>query len=77
MPAMRHARWALGVALFAMTTALQAPAIRQAPRTLRRATLDSTVLSCGASRPKTALSNTEISEFVDTSDEWISQRTGI
>ena len=80
MPAMRRARrWTVAAALLLITstTGLQAPAMRQAPRTLRHATLDSTVLSCGASRPKTALSNDEISEFVDTSDEWISQRTGI
>ena len=77
MPAMRRARWILGALLLQLTTGLRAPAPRTAPRTLHHATLDSTVLSCGASRPKTALSNVEISEFVDTSDEWISQRTGI
>ena len=72
---MRRARWIL--ALLQLAAALRAPVSTKAPRTLQHATLDSTVLSCGASRPKTALSNVEISEFVDTSDEWISQRTGI
>jgi len=35
------------------------------------------VLSCGAYLPARIMSNDDISELVDTSDEWIRQRTGI
>jgi len=35
------------------------------------------VLGCGSYLPTRVLSNTELSRMVDTSDEWITQRTGI
>lgn len=35
------------------------------------------IIGAGAALPKFALSNDQISTFVDTSDEWISTRTGI
>jgi 3-oxoacyl-[acyl-carrier-protein] synthase-3 len=37
----------------------------------------SVVLGCGAYLPSRVLSNTDLSRMVDTSDEWIMQRTGI
>jgi 3-oxoacyl-[acyl-carrier-protein] synthase-3 len=37
----------------------------------------SVVLGCGSYLPGRVLSNTELSRMVDTSDEWITQRTGI
>jgi len=74
---MQLARCLTTLAVASVATALQAPTKNAAKLTARPATLDARVLSCGASRPKTALSNEEISEFVDTSDEWIAQRTGI
>ena len=39
--------------------------------------LRSVVLGCGAYLPKRALSNDDLARMVDTSDEWIVQRTGI
>src|SRR5437762_7851739 len=39
--------------------------------------LRSVVLGCGSYLPTRVLSNTELSRMVDTSDEWIRQRTGI
>ncbi len=36
-----------------------------------------TFTGCGAAAPKTIVSNDELSQVVDTSDEWISSRTGI
>src|SRR5438093_8662629 len=39
--------------------------------------LRSVVLGCGSYLPTRVLSNTELSRMVDTSDEWITQRTGI
>lgn len=35
------------------------------------------IISTGAYLPKNAVSNTKLAETVDTSDEWIQQRTGI
>ena len=35
------------------------------------------ILGCGAYLPARVMSNKAISEIVDTSDEWIQQRTGI
>lgn len=35
------------------------------------------IIGTGSSLPKTMLSNQQLSELVDTSDEWISSRTGI
>jgi len=35
------------------------------------------ILGCGAYLPARVVSNKDLSEFVDTSDEWIRQRTGI
>ena len=35
------------------------------------------VLGTGSALPERAVTNDELSEFLDTSDEWISQRTGI
>jgi len=35
------------------------------------------ILGTGSSLPSRAVSNEELSEFLDTSDEWISQRVGI
>jgi 3-oxoacyl-[acyl-carrier-protein] synthase-3 len=35
------------------------------------------VLGCGSYLPKRVLTNTELAQTVDTSDEWIVQRTGI
>src|SRR5438128_7962284 len=37
----------------------------------------SVVLGCGSYLPGRVLSNDELSRMVDTSDEWITQRTGI
>jgi len=37
----------------------------------------SRVLGCGAYLPDRVVSNKDLCEFVDTSDEWIQQRTGI
>ena len=37
----------------------------------------SVVLGCGSYLPSRVLSNFELSKMVDTSDEWIRQRTGI
>src|SRR5438105_5272274 len=39
--------------------------------------LRSVVLGCGSYLPTRVLSNTELSRMVDTTDEWITQRTGI
>jgi 3-oxoacyl-[acyl-carrier-protein] synthase III len=39
--------------------------------------LRSVVLGCGSYLPQRVLSNPELSRMVDTSDEWITQRTGI
>jgi 3-oxoacyl-[acyl-carrier-protein] synthase-3 len=39
--------------------------------------LRSVVLGCGSYLPSRVLSNAELSRMVDTSDEWIAQRTGI
>jgi 3-oxoacyl-[acyl-carrier-protein] synthase III len=40
-------------------------------------TLRSVVLGCGSYLPSRVLTNAELSRMVDTSDEWIMQRTGI
>jgi 3-oxoacyl-[acyl-carrier-protein] synthase-3 len=37
----------------------------------------SRIIGCGAYLPETILTNAEISQRVDTSDEWIQERTGI
>ena len=37
----------------------------------------SVVLGCGSYLPARCLSNEDLSRMVDTSDEWIVQRTGI
>jgi len=39
--------------------------------------LRSVVLGCGSYLPSRVLSNADLSRMVDTSDEWIMQRTGI
>jgi 3-oxoacyl-[acyl-carrier-protein] synthase-3 len=39
--------------------------------------LRSVVLGCGSYLPSRVLTNSELSRMVDTSDEWITQRTGI
>ena len=39
--------------------------------------LRSVVLGCGSYLPKRVLCNAELARTVDTSDEWIVQRTGI
>lgn len=39
--------------------------------------LRSVVLGCGSYLPSRVLSNAELSKMVDTSDDWITQRTGI
>ena len=39
--------------------------------------LRSVVLGCGAYLPKRVVSNDDLARMVDTSDEWIVQRTGI
>ncbi len=39
--------------------------------------LRSVVLGCGSYLPSRVLANAELSRMVDTSDEWITQRTGI
>src|SRR5207237_3850630 len=39
--------------------------------------LRSVVLGCGSYLPSRVLSNAELSRMVDTSDDWIAQRTGI
>jgi 3-oxoacyl-[acyl-carrier-protein] synthase-3 len=40
-------------------------------------TLRSVVLGCGSYLPRRVLPNSELSRMVDTTDEWITQRTGI
>ncbi len=35
------------------------------------------ITGCGAAAPRRSVSNAELSQFVDTSDEWIASRTGI
>ena len=35
------------------------------------------ILSCGAYLPKKILTNDDLSQIVDTSDQWIFDRTGI
>ena len=40
-------------------------------------TTRSVVIGCGCYLPSRVLSNAELSRMVDTSDEWIRQRTGI
>jgi len=40
-------------------------------------TTRSVVLGCGSYLPSRTLTNSELSRMVDTSDEWITQRTGI
>lgn len=35
------------------------------------------ISSCGAYLPERIMTNTDLAEFVDTSDDWIQQRTGI
>ena len=37
----------------------------------------SVIIGCGGSLPGRIMSNDELSKFVDTSDEWIRERTGI
>ena len=37
----------------------------------------STVTGCGSFLPEKILTNDDLSKMVDTSDEWIVQRTGI
>lgn len=37
----------------------------------------SVVLGCGSAKPRTVVTNEELAKKVDTSDEWIRQRTGI
>src|SRR5262245_65963937 len=39
--------------------------------------LRSVVLGCGSYLPSRVLTNAELSRMVDTSDDWITQRTGI
>ena len=39
--------------------------------------IKSRIVSCGMYLPKKAVTNTELEKTVDTSDEWIKQRTGI
>ena len=39
--------------------------------------LRSVVLGCGSYLPERVLTNEELARTVDTSDEWIAQRTGI
>src|SRR5437764_13557189 len=39
--------------------------------------LRSVVLGCGSYLPQRVLTNADLSRMVDTSDEWITQRTGI
>jgi 3-oxoacyl-[acyl-carrier-protein] synthase-3 len=39
--------------------------------------LRSVILGCGAYLPQRTVTNADLSQFVDTSDEWIRQRTGI
>jgi len=40
-------------------------------------TIRSVVLGCGGYLPEKVMTNSELSALVDTSDEWITQRTGI
>ena len=39
--------------------------------------LRSVVLGCGSYLPERILTNAELAQRIDTSDEWIVQRTGI
>lgn len=43
----------------------------------RRVGRGSKLVGSGSAVPKKLISNEELSKFVDTSDEWISVRTGI
>ena len=37
----------------------------------------STIVGCGSYLPEKAMKNSEFEAFIETSDEWIVQRTGI
>ena len=37
----------------------------------------SVIIGCGGNLPDRIMSNDELSQFIDTSDEWIRERTGI
>ena len=66
--------------LCAATQALRGPAAPvRAPHVLRatRSALGVAVSGSGSARPTARLSNDDLATFMDTTDEWISQRTGI
>ena len=39
--------------------------------------MGATIVGCGKALPKLKVSNDDLSQIVDTSDEWIVKRTGI
>lgn len=47
------------------------------PRIPRLVGMGSKLVGCGSSAPKHMISNDDLAQIVDTSDEWISVRTGI
>src|SRR6185437_2484784 len=50
---------------------------RSRPRRRLSLTIRSVVLGCGSYLPQQTLTNAELAARIDTSDEWIVQRTGI
>ena len=70
----------LAALLCAAAQALRGPAAPvRAPQVLRatRSALGVAVSGSGSARPTARLSNDDLATFMDTTDEWISQRTGI
>ena len=55
----------------------QLDAAARRPRRRRRGVIRSIVVGSGSALPKRAVSNAELAKMVDTSDEWIVERTGI
>jgi len=47
------------------------------PRTLEPASIGVRIAGCGSALPQTRLTNADLEKLMDTSDEWIVQRTGI
>ncbi|KAH8076128.1 beta-ketoacyl-acyl-carrier-protein synthase III [Aureococcus anophagefferens] len=70
----------LAALICAAAQALRGPAAPvRAPQVLRatRSALGVAVSGSGSARPTARLSNDDLATFMDTTDEWISQRTGI
>ena len=61
----------------AVANALNSPSSRGTPDCMIAPKLRSVVRGVGAYLPERVLTNAELAKIVDTSDEWIQQRTGI